>query len=312
MSDQRWSPQQDALEQGGAGAPCRAALYARHSSPRQHSSDVQIQECRRRCDERGWRVKYILKDEARSGNDGEREGFWKLVELAEAGRIDVVVVWKIDRLVRNLAHAGVLEEQLRQHGVCIHSVTEPIDTTTPMGRFIFGNLVNAAALEREMIRERSRLGFEKSVRAGRWPRKDPPYGYRKTKNKHLRIFEAEAAQVRRVFEAYVRMGSFAEASGALNREGSTFRGSPWTVRRVRRILEHPIYAGSYTHSGITVDCPQLQVVDDETWNRAIAVRGNKPRNGKWASEDVRQAAINRIFAEYQRHLDEAFVGLPDD
>lgn len=306
MITEPWAPTFEQSQDERPASAWRAALYGRHSGPRQHSTETQIAECRKRCEERGWRARYILKDEAKSGNDGERAGFWRLLELAEAGLIDVVVVWKIDRFARNLGHAGTLEEELRSHGVCIHSVTEPIDTTTPMGRFIFGNLINAAALEREMIKERTKLGFEKSVRAGRWPRRDPPFGYRKTKGRHLRLDPDEANAVRAVFEAYLAQGSYSEAAHALNQQGCTFRGEGWTVRRVRRVLEHTIYDGHYTHSGLKVEAPRLRVLDPGTWKAAADLRNRKARNGRSASESVRDAAVDRIFAEYRRHLREAF------
>ncbi|MCA1812039.1 MAG: recombinase family protein, partial [Halobacteriales archaeon] len=139
--------------------PQRVAIYARQSTPKQHSIDEQVLLCRQRAQERGWRVTHILKDDGLSGRDATRPAFQRLLDLAEQGLIDVVVAWKIDRLARSLAHAAAVEEILREHNVGIHSCTEPIDTTTPVGRFVFGNLANAAQLELDLIKERIRMGM---------------------------------------------------------------------------------------------------------------------------------------------------------
>ncbi|MEA3203583.1 MAG: site-specific recombinase, partial [Thermoplasmata archaeon] len=185
-------------------APQRVAIYARISTAKQNTIEEQVAQARQRCQERGWSVRYILKDEALSGRDASRPAFQRLLDLAESGSIDVVVIWKIDRLARSLAHAAAVEEILREHNVAIHSCTEPIDTTTAVGRFVFGNLANAAQLELDLIKDRIRMGMYRCAREGRWTRPSVPLGYRKTKNHHLRIHKEEADLVRSIFTTYLQ------------------------------------------------------------------------------------------------------------
>jgi site-specific DNA recombinase len=203
----------------------RAAVYARTSSPKQTTIPAQVRIARARAQERGWRVKYVLQDEALRGDDLTRPGFQRLIDLAERRAIDVVVVWKIDRLARSLSHAVAVEELFQQYMVAIHSCTEPIDTTTPVGRFIFGNLANAAQLEKDIIRERTRMGVFQRASDGKWIQPNIPLGYKKVKGRRLAIDAADAEIVREVFRAYKDHRSFAETAHALNAAGLTFEGS---------------------------------------------------------------------------------------
>lgn len=276
----------------------RAAIYARTSTAKQQTIDAQVALCRQRCRERGWKVKYILQDEGLSGVDSERPGFQRLMDLAEDQAIDVVVVWKIDRLARSLAHAAALEDVFRQAGAAIHSCTEPIDTTTSSGRFVFGTLANAAQLEREIIKERTRMGMEYRALQGSWLNNNIPYGYRRTKNNHLRIHGPEAQIVREIFETYLVAKSYAETAGLLNTCGVTYRGTPWTVKRIRTVVENEIYRGKLTVGRVARPVERLRVVSDDLAQRVKEQRQKDERHGERASELVREASIANVFNQY--------------
>ncbi|MES2154197.1 MAG: recombinase family protein [bacterium] len=286
-----------------SGDQVRAAVYARTSSRRQHTVPVQLELCRKRCLDRGWRVSYAIKDEGLSGASAERPGFQRLLDLASDAKIDVVVVWKIDRLARSLAHATSIEEIFRENGVAIHSCTEPIDTTTATGRFMFGTLANAAQLEREIIGERSRMSLQDLAQRGRWARPRIPFGYRRSKGKNIRIHDGEAAVVRAVFEAYLAGQSLNEASFALNRDGFTFRGKPWTQERVRMIIDNRICVGEFNVSGVQKHLPKLAIVPRELAESVWTLRSESPRSGKAATPDARELAIDSVFRQYLASLE---------
>ena len=280
------------------GKKLRAATYARVSSARQTTIDEQTRICRERCDERGWEAKYVLSDHALEGDDPDRPGFNRLMDLAERNAIDVAVVWRIDRLARSLEQAVVLEAHLRRFGVAIHSCTEPIDTTTAIGAYIFGNIANAAQLEKAIIRERIRMGNHSHALQGRWLQPQVPLGYRKTKGMHLRVVQTEASTVKRVFDAYLEHQSYAETAQALRAEGSTLRGKEWTSERVRQTLENELYWGKYQASGVVKQMPHLAIVTRETFDAVRSIRLAAPRRGRKPSQSLQEASLDRVFEQY--------------
>ncbi|KXB05952.1 resolvase, partial [candidate division MSBL1 archaeon SCGC-AAA382C18] len=127
--------------------PTRGAIYARTSSPNQkfgYSLEEQVDRCWEKCQMMDWDVRYIHKEEAESGGDLDRPKFKMMMDQAKAGAFDVIVFWKLDRFCRSLIDLLEVEEKLREWGVGLHSITEQIDTTTPVGRFNFRNLASAA------------------------------------------------------------------------------------------------------------------------------------------------------------------------
>lgn len=282
----------------------RAAAYARVSSPKQKTVEAQLDICRTRIAERGWKAHTEIFDHALKGNDATRPGFQELIDLAERREIDVVVVWKLDRLARSLVHSVEVEDLFHEHGVAIHSCTEPIDTTTPTGRFMFGILANAAQLEREMIGERARMGKFARALKGRWPESQVPFGYKRTKGNHLCIKQADAEVVAAVFSCYLEHASYAEACHALNASGLTFRGERWDARRVRMILENGLYAGHYSMCGVTKEMAHLAIVSPDQFARVEELRAKKVRKGKPASDALRDAALDSVFRQYLASLDQ--------
>lgn len=292
-------PALEVVEVEKPGKTLRAATYARVSSARQKTIHEQTRLCRERCDERGWTVRYTLSDHAMEGDDPARPGFNRLMDLAERQAIDVVVVWKIDRIARSLEQAVVLEGGLRRYGVAIHSVTESaVDTTTPIGAFIFGNIANAAQLEKAIIRERIRMGNHSLALQGRWLQPQVPLGYRRVKGMHLRVVESEAVVVRRVFDAYCAHQSYAEAATALRAEGLALRGKEWTSERVRQTLENELYWGKFAASGVIKQLPHLAIVSRERFDEARQLRLAAPRRGKKPSQTAHEASIDRVFQQY--------------
>jgi len=145
----------------------RAGLYARVSTVG-HGQDVglQLEELRRVADQRGWDRREFV-DEGVSGAKDQRPALDALLAEARAGHLDVVAVWRFDRLARSARHLLVLGEELRQLGVELVSLREQVDTSTPMGKAMFTVIAAMAELERDVLRERVIAGIRRAQAAGR-------------------------------------------------------------------------------------------------------------------------------------------------
>jgi DNA invertase Pin-like site-specific DNA recombinase len=146
----------------------RAALYARVSTT-QHGQDVglQLDELRQVAVQRGWTVADTYVDDGRSGADRHRPALARMLEDARRGRLDVVAVWKLDRLARDMAHLLEVAGLLETSGVDLCAVRDAaVDTTTPTGRFSLQILGSVAELERSLVKERVVAGLERARQRG--------------------------------------------------------------------------------------------------------------------------------------------------
>ena len=149
-------------------------------------------------------------DPAFSGGNMERPALKRLLADIEAGKIDIVVVYKIDRLTRSLADFSKMVEVFERYGVSFVSVTQQFNTTTSMGRLMLNILLSFAQFEREVTGERIRDKIAASKRKGIWMGGVPPLGY-DVKNRRLVPNEAEAQLVRHIFQRFVDLGSSTQA-----------------------------------------------------------------------------------------------------
>src|SRR5471032_2126174 len=157
----------------------------------------------------GWKlVKTAYDDGGLSGGNMERPALKQLLADIAAGRIHIIVVYKVDRLTRSLADFAKIVEVLDGHGASFVSVTQQFNTTTSMGRLTLNVLLSFAQFEREVAGERIRDKVAASRRKGIWMGGSIPLGY-DVKDRELVVKETEAATVREIFEAYLRLGSVA-------------------------------------------------------------------------------------------------------
>jgi site-specific DNA recombinase len=263
-------------EEKSSGSLTFAAIYARTSSPNQkfnYSIKEQVRQCWDFCHQRGWIVKYVFIDEAQSGGTVERPKFQLMLQKAEEGEFNVIVFWKLDRFCRSLVDLVNIEKMLRQWNIGLCSVTEFIDTTTPVGRFNFRNLASVAELERELIGERARLGLYALAREGKWPNPHPPLGYDKDEDGHLTVNLAEAELVRRIFQLYLKYKSMSHVAYLLNKEGAqTKKGKKWNARAIKDVLANSLYVGEYSVAGASIHVEEYRIIDDETFNAAQKLR----------------------------------------
>src|SRR5215207_5778217 len=208
----------------------------------------------------GWRCLPTRYDDGGfSGASMERPALQQLLAEIRSRRIDVVVVYKVDRLTRSLTDFAKLVELFDQHGVSFVSVTQSFNTTTSMGRLTLNVLLSFAQFEREVTGERIRDKIAASKKKGLWMGGHVPLGYRVEKRK-LVIHEHEAATVRLIFERYLARGSLPSLQEELREggvrtrarplaSGKTIGGVPFTNGPLAHLLRNRVYLGEINHKG---------------------------------------------------------------
>ena len=195
----------------GVSKKVRCAIYTRVSTDQGleqdfNSLDAQYdasQSYIRSQTHAGWTlVRSKYDDGGFSGGNTDRPALQRLLEDVRAGKIDIIVVYKVDRLTRSLADFAKLVELFDQHGVSFVSVTQQFNTTTSMGRLTLNVLLSFAQFEREVTSERIRDKIAASKRKGLWVGGMAPLGY-DTKDRKITVNEAEADHVRAIFRSYL-------------------------------------------------------------------------------------------------------------
>ena len=219
-----------------------AAIYVRVSTEEQakkgYSIEAQRKELESYCKKRKWAYS-IFEDAGFSAGSLNRPSIQLLIKEIKVGRIDKVVVWKLDRLSRRMKDLYTVLSLLEKHGVELVSITENIVTNSSLGKFLTGILGSVAELEREQIRERIRAVKDTRKRVKRLPLGHPPLGYRRG----FKIAPEEALVVKEIFELAQFMGP-TRIARVLNRKGLKTRdGNSWSRVAVRRILDNETYTG---------------------------------------------------------------------
>ncbi|SDZ92575.1 Site-specific DNA recombinase [Haloplanus vescus] len=299
------NPQQALLS--GETKGTQAAIYARTSSTSQrfgYSLDEQVRQCVSRCRMLEWDIVYVFRDEAKSGKDTDRPMFQQMLTQAEKGAFDVVVFWKLDRFSRSIMHAVQLEKKFRDWNVALHSVTEQIDTTTAAGRFNFRNIANAAEFERELIKQRTKMGHTALAMEHKWPNSTPPLGYEKASNGRLSVVGGESALVRWIFETYLEECSMPVVAQLLNQRGQTTKdGNSWKSNTVGTILRNKLYAGTYNVGKVREEVPEYQILSQEKFNAVTSTRrrfqttnpSERPSMSRPRKRSRIQNVLNRYF-----------------
>ena len=285
-----------------------AAIYARVSSQNQifgYSLEEQIRLSREKCKQMGWKVSYIFKENGISGSTLERPKFQVMMEKARQNTFDVLVFWKLDRFCRSLVDLVNVERELREHNVALHSITESIDTTTPFGKFNFRNIGSAAELERDLIKERSRMGMKALALKHKWPNKHPPLGYDKKEDGKLKINEKEIKLVREIFDMYIKLRSMPQVAFELNKkEVKTKRGNKWTTTAVKRILDNKLYIGGYEVAGIQEDVKEYKIMDEKLFKKTEDLRHRFNEKPAEMPKDRKAGTIEKVFNEYIEFLND--------
>jgi len=273
----------------------RCAVYTRKSSEEGldmefNSLDAQREACEAYASSQrgeGWvLVPDRYDDGGVSGATLERPALKRLLRDVEQGLVDVVVVYKIDRLSRSLMDFSKLVEVFDANQVTFVSVTQSFNTTTSMGRLTLNILLSFAQFEREVIGERIRDKFAASRKKGMWMGGYVPLGYR-LENRKLLIEESEAAKVRMIFERFVSVGSATILARMLQAEAVTMRnGRRIDKGYLYRLLNNRIYIGDAVHKGAAYRGEHEAIVSEDLWDKVHSILKESPR--KRAGQSRRQ------------------------
>ncbi|MCZ8140263.1 MAG: recombinase family protein [Acetobacteraceae bacterium] len=264
----------------------RCAVYTRKSSEEGldmefNSLDAQREACEafiasQRAE--GWVLVHDRYDDGGiSGGTLERPALKRMIADIEAGLIDVVVVYKIDRLSRSLIDFTKLVEVFDAHSVTFVSVTQSFNTTTSMGRLTLNILLSFAQFEREVIGERIRDKVAASRKRGIWMGGFVPLGY-DVRDRKLLVNEAEAVLVRRIFQGFAELESCMKLVHALRAEGATTkRGKPLNKNDVYRILTNRVFLGEAVHKGNSYPGEHDAIITQAQWDAVQAILKINPR-----------------------------------
>jgi len=264
----------------------RCAVYTRKSSEEGLEQEFNSLHAQREACEafiasqrsEGWvLVRDQYDDGGISGGTLERPGLKRLMADIEDGLVDVVVVYKIDRLSRSLADFAKLVEVFDRNGVTFVSVTQSFNTTTSMGRLTLNILLSFAQFEREVTAERIRDKVAASRKKGMWMGGVPPFGYR-VENRKLLVDEPPAAHVRWIFARFLEIGSCTLLAREVSARGlGTPRGNRIDKKYLYRMLSNRAYIGEAVHKGESYPGEHDAIIDRETWDRVHAILQESPR-----------------------------------
>ncbi|MEI6643838.1 MAG: recombinase family protein [Novosphingobium sp.] len=264
----------------------RCAIYTRKSSEEGldmefNSLDAQRESCEAYIASQrseGWAcMRENYNDGGFSGGTLDRPGLKMLLEDIEAGLVDVIVVYKIDRLSRSLMDFAKLVEVFDRNNVTFVSVTQAFNTTTSMGRLTLNILLSFAQFEREVTGERIRDKVAASRAKGMWMGGFVPMGY-DVAGRKLVINEAEAATVRHMFQRFVELGSATlltrelVAKGTLNK-----RGKQIDKGFLYKLFRNRLYLGEAVHKGTSYPGEHQGIIEPQLWDQVHAILQESPR-----------------------------------
>ena len=264
----------------------RCAIYTRKSSEEGldmefNSLDAQREACEayvvsQRAE--GWAaIREPYDDGGVSGGTLDRPALKRLLADVEAGLIDVIVVYKIDRLSRSLMDFARLVEIFERNQVTFVSVTQSFNTTTSMGRLTLNILLSFAQFEREVIGERIRDKVAASRKRGMWMGGYVPLGY-DVHDRKLVVNENEAATVRMIFQRFALIGSATMLAKALAAEGVlNKRGKLVDKGFLYKLINNRVYLGEAVHKGTAYPGEHAAIIDQALWDNVHAVLQESPR-----------------------------------
>jgi site-specific DNA recombinase len=267
-------------------ASLRCAIYTRVSTENGLEQEFNSLDNQREASEayirsqahEGWKpIRDRYDDGGFSGGSMDRPALAKLLDDIRARRVDVIIVYKVDRLTRSLADFAKLVELFDEHDVSFISVTQAFNTTTSMGRLTLNMLLSFAQFEREITGERIRDKVAASKKRGIWMGGAVPFGYR-VESRALHVVEEHADFVRGLFQRYLELGSVVRLKAALDAEnvrlpvrivgtGRSTGGGLISRGHLYWMLSNPIYVGRLRHKGQLSEGLHSAIVDQETWNR---------------------------------------------
>jgi site-specific DNA recombinase len=285
-------------------ASVRCALYTRKSTDEGLDQDFNSLDAQREAAEayvasqkgQGWTALEDRYDDGGwSGGNLDRPALARLLGDIEAGRVDCVVVYKIDRLSRSLLDFARLVETFDRHSVSLVSVTQPINTADSTGRLMLNILLSFAQFERETIADRTRDKIHAARRRGKYTGGVPVLGYRIAPSENggggnLEIDPGEADMVRQIFRLYLQKQSLSGVVLELERRGWTTKehrtktgrqmgGRPFSKSSLHHLLKNPLYIGKQRLKSEVFDGEHDAIIDEVTWRRVQALLDSSGNGG---------------------------------
>ncbi|RLC67213.1 MAG: recombinase family protein [Chloroflexi bacterium] len=282
------------------GSSVRCAIYTRKSTEEGLDQDFNSLDAQRESAEafiasqrnEGWVcLPERYDDGGFTGGNMDRPVMKRLMADVVAGKIDCIVVYKVDRLSRSLLDFARIMKTLEKHHISFVSVTQQFNTTHSMGRLTLNILLSFAQFEREIIAERTRDKMTAARRKGKWVGGAPVLGYDlDPRGGRLVVNEEEAFRVRTIYELYLDHQSLLSTAGELNRRGWTTKrwvtkrgmvrgGKPFDKNKLFRLLTNVVYVGKIHFKGEFYDGEHQAIVEEEVWRNAQALLHRNGRNG---------------------------------
>jgi len=269
--------------------PVRCAIYTRVSTDQGLEQDFNSLDAQhdaaqayiRSQAHAGWTlIRSRYDDGGYSGGSTERPALQQLLADVRTRKVDVIVVYKVDRLTRSLADFAKLVELFDGHGVSFVSVTQQFNTTTSMGRLTLNVLLSFAQFEREVTSERIRDKIAASKRKGLWVGGMAPLGY-ETKDRKIIVIEDEAERVRTIFRSYLKLGSLNRLMADLRKRGivtkvrslktgQSIGGIPFTRGPLAHFLRNRFYIGEVVFKGEVFPGQQPAILDRDLFDAVQA------------------------------------------
>jgi site-specific DNA recombinase len=305
--------------------PVRCAIYTRKSTEHGlelefNSLDAQRDACEayiKSQASQGWRaLPQQYDDPAYSGGNLDRPALQQLLKDIDAGRIDVIVVYKIDRLTRSLADFAKLVEAFDAKSISFVAVTQQFNTTTSMGRLTLNVLLSFAQFERELSSERVRDKVAASRRKGKWTGGTVPLGY-DAKNKKLVINNVEAETVRYIFKRYLEVQSFGKLVEDLDARGIVTKrrdtkvkkyngGIPFTYGPLAHFLKNRLYIGETGHKDKWFPGEHAAVVDRKTFEQVQQLLGSNSAERKAHRTASEALLMGKLYDDHGNRMSPSF------
>ena len=300
----------------------RCAIYTRKSSEEGLEQDFNSLHAQREACEafiasqsgEGWRlIKTSYDDGGLSGGTMERPALRCLLTDVEQGRVDVIVVYKVDRLTRSLADFAKMVEVFDAHGASFVAVTQQFNTTSSMGRLTLNVLLSFAQFEREVTRERIRDKIAASKKKGMWMGGFVPVGYLK-RDRGLVIDEREAETIRLIFRRYTELKSVRLLKQDLDRRGLvskirtgrnglTMGGKSYSRGKLYKLLSNPIYKGEIRHLKTCHPGQHQPVIDSGLWDKTQHLLAqHAARRAKGTGNPTRSPLAGKLIDENDQAL----------
>ncbi|WP_044736366.1 recombinase family protein [Geobacillus kaustophilus] len=258
----------------------KVAIYVRVSTEEQAKEGFSIPAQRERlrafCTSQGWEIVQEYIEEGWSAKDLERPQMQRLLKDIKKGNIDIVLVYRLDRLTRSVLDLYLLLQTFEKYNVAFRSATEVYDTSTAMGRLFITLVAALAQWERENLAERVKFGIEQMIDEGKKPGGHSPYGYKFDKDFNCTIIEDEANVVRMIYRMYCDGYGYHSIAKRLNELGIKPRiAKEWNRNSIRDILTNDIYIGVYRWGSKAVYNNHPPIISEALFRKAQKEREKK-------------------------------------